>query len=282
MSGLRQISLGFLAVFLSGLIIIGALTLSLTERRQGTAAAPFQTLQATPMVSQAAPQKPIASPTMSPVPSDVFPLTDATFTPTEKAAATHTPTESASEPQVDAFTATPAEPEVIEDTIYRSMLPGAFMEVPNVASIIIIQEETEPPTPTVTEQVKSNKSKSCTKPRGWVAYTVRRGDTLSQLSQRMGVSAAQIKKANCLGSNKLKVGKTIYVPLASFAPYMAPPMWQPMQPPSYNIPPKKPQSVQPTQPIIIITPNAALPVMPETSGIDHAFIGKLVYNATHF
>jgi len=250
MSGLRQVLLGFLAVLISGLIIVGALTLSLSEREQGTAAAPSQTRQTT--VSKDETKNSTVSPTVSPAPSDASPSTEETAAPTNETPPSPAPTESSSDTQADAITATPAEVEGNEEHVYLSLLPGAFMEVPYEASILILQEEVEP-TPSVTEQATDTKSKSCEKPRGWVAYTVRRGDTLSRLSQRTGVSVSRLKKVNCLESNKLKAGKTIFIPRLVYASYV----WRPnpllMQPPLYYNPPRKPQAVERIQPVVVVT-----------------------------
>jgi hypothetical protein len=278
MSGFRQILLGILVVFLAGLIIFGAFTLSVRERRQSPAQQAGQTQEATPTSSPSVAQKQTATPSITPAPSDVFPLTDTVEAPTASAPATEAPMDG-----------TPVSAGGEEDYSYRSLLPGAFMEEPNISSLVIIQEQPTEVSPTATEQAKTRKSKSCSRPRGWSAYTVRRGDTISRLSQRSGVSVAQIKKANCMGaSNKLKAGKTLYLPRVSYTPYMAPPMGCPMPPPSwYYRPSRNPQSVLPTQPIVIITmppgsPNAALPASNEPPLIDRAFNGNLVYNATRF
>ncbi|MBN1536383.1 MAG: LysM peptidoglycan-binding domain-containing protein [Anaerolineales bacterium] len=292
MSGLRQVLIGFLVVLLAGLIIIGVMTLSSSRPGQETSAAPSQTRQETPENTKAVTQMPTASPTINVIPSDDFPVTiKVSSTPIDKAAATQTPGKGTTEPQTGEITATPVVCGGDEEYNYYSMLPGAFLEDTYTSSIVIIQDQPEP-TPTATEQTISEKSKSCTKPRGWVAYTVRRGDTLSQLSRWTGVSIAKLKKVNCMGaSNKLKAGKKIYIPRASYIPRMAPPVWRPVPPPiyppSWYVPSKDPKPVQPTRPVIIITmppdaPNAAIPDTPELSGIDYALSNKLGYNATHF
>jgi LysM repeat protein len=280
MSGLRQVLIGLLIVLVMGLIIIGAISLSNSERKQSSVQPANQTQEVSATIFATSEQQK-ATPTTTPVSSAIAPLKSSVATEPQ---VTNTPVES-----TYTATVTPAESEGEGELIYRSLLPGAFMEVPNINSVVIIQEQATEVTPTATEQAKTKKSKSCSPPRGWSAYTVRRGDTLSRLSQRLGVSVAQIKKANCLGgSNKLKVGKTIYLPHPSYAPYMAPPMGIPLPPPSmYYRPSRNPSSVQPTQPIVIITmppgtPNAALPEATEQPLIDRAFIGNLVYNATHF
>ena len=56
----------------------------------------------------------------------------------------------------------------------------------------------------------------CGRPVGWVAYTIRHGDTLYRLAIRFGVTVAQLKQANCL------VGDTIYAGATLWVPYVAP------------------------------------------------------------
>jgi LysM repeat protein len=56
-------------------------------------------------------------------------------------------------------------------------------------------------------------SSVCVSPSGWVIYTVQRGDTLSALSAALGVSMADLQKANCLWTNtNLFTGQRLYVP----------------------------------------------------------------------
>ncbi len=255
MSGFRQVLIGFLVIFIVGLIILGALTLSLTERGKSSAQPASPTQEVTPTSSHTAVQKPTTTPTITPIPSDDILLKETTETATEIAEATKLPESATPVQQIGASTATPPGIEGEEELPYRSIFPGVFMEVPNISSLVIIQEQVTEVSPTATEQAQIHKSKSCSLPRGWVAYTVRRGDTLARLSQRSGVSVAQIKNANCLrGSNKLKLGKTIFLPRVSYAPYFAPPMRFPMPPPPwYYRPSGHPQPVLPEKPIVVIT-----------------------------
>lgn len=53
----------------------------------------------------------------------------------------------------------------------------------------------------------------CGPPLGWVSYRVQSKDTLYRLSQDFGVSVAQLQFANCMGSSTfLRTGDMIYVP----------------------------------------------------------------------
>jgi N-acetylmuramoyl-L-alanine amidase len=46
-----------------------------------------------------------------------------------------------------------------------------------------------------------------------IQHTITRGDTLSQIAQRYNVSAADIKSANRLSSDKVRVGQTLRIPV---------------------------------------------------------------------
>lgn len=56
-------------------------------------------------------------------------------------------------------------------------------------------------------------------PATWIAerreeirYTIGRGDTISEIAVRYGVSASALKKRNRLSSDRIRVGQTIYIP----------------------------------------------------------------------
>ena len=70
------------------------------------------------------------------------------------------------------------------------------------------------PLPTETLQAKAAEAKACKPkpPSGWRRYVVRRGDTISGLSARFRVSAAKLKRVNCLTSSRLRAGTKLWVP----------------------------------------------------------------------
>jgi len=53
---------------------------------------------------------------------------------------------------------------------------------------------------------------SCGRPSGWVAYTIRRGDTLSSIAVRVGTTVSALKQGNCLSSDKILAGAALWVP----------------------------------------------------------------------
>jgi len=63
----------------------------------------------------------------------------------------------------------------------------------------------------------------CSRPANWVPYIIQPGDTLSKLSQLLGVSISQLQIANCMGSSTtLYSGRVLYVP---FLPPTLTPGW---------------------------------------------------------
>ncbi|MCA9974327.1 MAG: LysM peptidoglycan-binding domain-containing protein, partial [Anaerolineales bacterium] len=64
-------------------------------------------------------------------------------------------------------------------------------------------------------------------PAGWVAYTVRSGDTLYALSRDTGATVDQIVQANCLEAKLFVTGMQIYLPMIPPPPRIVcgPPGW---------------------------------------------------------
>jgi uncharacterized protein len=52
----------------------------------------------------------------------------------------------------------------------------------------------------------------CGPPEGWVRYTVQYGDTVASLSQLLGVDGVDLRRANCMLTNTIKIGQVIYLP----------------------------------------------------------------------
>ncbi len=68
------------------------------------------------------------------------------------------------------------------------------------------------PTSTPTLVPIANATPPCSPPDGWVAITVRRGETLQKLGRRYGVRPARLREANCLPSNRIRPGQQLYAP----------------------------------------------------------------------
>jgi LysM repeat protein len=61
------------------------------------------------------------------------------------------------------------------------------------------------------------------RPSGWVAYLIQRGDTLSSIARRAGTTVTALKQANCLTSDRVYAGATLWVPRLPWSPPTATP-----------------------------------------------------------
>jgi LysM repeat protein len=96
-------------------------------------------------------------------------------------------------------------------------------------------------TPAPSETPTETPPKTCPYPEGWIQITVQEGDSLKGLAEAYGTTAEQLSEANCLLSDSLPVGASIYVPppTSTLTPSpVPPPPTQPIQcgPPAGWIP----------------------------------------------
>lgn len=124
-----------------------------------------------------------------------FPVAAVTLTPSG------TPTEQGGPPTLPAPTLTPSQTHT------------------STATETLAPTETSLPLPTLTHTpTLAFTSTPCLPPANWAPYLVQRGDTLFELSRRVGQSVEAIRQANCLTDTALKAGQRLYLPrLASTA-----------------------------------------------------------------
>ena len=58
---------------------------------------------------------------------------------------------------------------------------------------------------------------SCPRPPGWIVYIVQRGDTLTSLAWRAGITSYALMQANCLGTTTIYPGQQVYLPPTFYA-----------------------------------------------------------------
>lgn len=75
---------------------------------------------------------------------------------------------------------------------------------------------------------------ACQRPSGWLGYTVRRGDTLTRISTAYRVTVAYLKQVNCLLSDTILPGWTIWVPNVATSTFTSSPTVteRPTEPPT--------------------------------------------------
>jgi LysM repeat protein len=210
MSDFRQVFWGLLAAMLSVVIIFGSLALSMAEA--GVPIAQALTPTDTIIVNTPLPGEPTYTPSPTPLPTD---------TPTLPAPRTACAPPPGWQPIVvqfgDTFSSLAEQYSTTVEILKRENCLEISGPLPD-GSIVFVPPL--PPTPTSTATLTATpppppppSATHCGPPRGWVLYTVQRGDTLSSISREVGVSVAQLQRANCLSSPDLiRAGSQIFVP----------------------------------------------------------------------
>ncbi|MCZ7544545.1 MAG: LysM peptidoglycan-binding domain-containing protein [Anaerolineae bacterium] len=67
-------------------------------------------------------------------------------------------------------------------------------------------------TPTPSATASATAIGGCSPPPGWEPYTIRSGDTLFSISRRYQTTVLALRQANCLTSDLIYAGRTLYVP----------------------------------------------------------------------
>lgn len=94
-----------------------------------------------------------------------------------------------------------------------TLTPTALLPVTELPSVT----ETTVPVATAIPPPASPTHPACSYPVDWVVYIVQRGDTLSSLARRTGITTAALMQANCLSTSVIYVGQRIYLPFLVYA-----------------------------------------------------------------
>ncbi len=245
MNMLRNLFTGLITALGSTVVVIGALSLALTEGYTfavpTTPPAPLEA-SATPLPGQTAlPTRP------SPTAQRLLVTATAPLATTCPAPQGWQPymvqTGDTLESLAARYKTTAEELRQANCLVARSLLPGTILYLPPI-----------PPTATAT-LIPSATPVPCGPPVGWVRYTVQPGDTLFKLSLALGVSVPQLQSANCLNSSVILVGQLLWVP---FIPRPADTL-TPIPPTAVTLPPTAITPVETTQ-----IPTEIPSVTPET------------------
>lgn len=210
MNNNRQVFIGFLTALLSAAVIMGSLSLSLSESGLKLAMQITSTRTRGPRLSTIT--RTMKATTVILGEPSVIPIftTPITFTPTPMFTFTLVPPPASCPPPVgwspilvqtgdtldnlaQQYNATTDELILANCLFTEELIPGTILYVPGFPS-------TETPI-------------HCGPPSGWILYTVQPGDTLFYISLAFGVSISELQYANCLGSSTLiRTGQRIYVP----------------------------------------------------------------------
>lgn len=218
MKTVRSGVLGLLAVFAVVAMVFGALFLGMQEGTPGlgTTQTPRSTLpppNLTPLAF-ASPQQLIPSPRMHP------------------ATPTLCPQPSGWEPYIvlpgdNLSTLAESRGYSLEQILVGNCLIGEMI-IPDVMIFL---------PPALAHNAVASATPACQRPSGWLNYTVRRGDTLTRISTAYRVTLAYLKQVNCLLSDTILPGWTIWVPNIATSTFTASPTVteKPTEPPTATL-----------------------------------------------
>jgi LysM repeat protein len=131
------------------------------------------------------------------------------------APATPTPVEAASRPTATPFLPTLASPSPTSTPTPTPISPTPLPTEETASPTVPTPSAT--PAATATPTAADHLLPSCRQPAGWYVYTVQRGDTLSALAWRSGMTTYALMQANCLSSQVVSIGQKLYVPPTFYA-----------------------------------------------------------------
>jgi len=231
-SELRQLSLAIGIVILSFLFVLGSMLVSFSEGRQLSLL--FPRPSSTPLPSLPALTEPAANePTQ--VHSEVeTQLPSATPKPTLQSTSTPTPPAVCLPPRGwQPITILPGDTleslavmyATTVDQIARANCLLSLQIIPGVTLYVPPVQATSTPLPTAT-RAQTTPTTCPPPPVGWVLYIIQPSDTIYSLSQKFGITPAQLQRANCLANaNVITAGDSLYVPYvptSTFTPTFTP------------------------------------------------------------
>ena len=185
---------------------------------------PTLTASATILPSETAPPEPTLTATVIPptstavavMPSATVSRTPAprpTDTPTRLPSATPSPLPSRTPSPVPSTTPLPLPTNTLAPTLTATLAAASPTPLPQTVGAVVSPTLFAPTFTPIPLPVGSN---ACPPPTGWVAYTVRAGDTLFSIAGRAGSTVEAVRAANCLTDvNVIAVGQTLYLPTAN-------------------------------------------------------------------
>ncbi len=204
MNSLRQVVLGILAALLSTAIILGSLSLAMTEGSRQVAFAPTFT---------AGPTLPPGVPSPTPAPLASLSPTPSCPIPPGWVVITIQPGDTF-ESLADAYGASATE--LANSNCLPSanvtLLPGNRFSVPGLP-VNTVSEATATLTGTPTETLfPTNTPIPCGHPGGWIIYIVQKGDTLYHIATLFRTTVAELLYANCMDNVNIYTGQQLWVP----------------------------------------------------------------------
>lgn len=211
MKSISQLFIGLLAALASGVFVLSAISLSILEG--GLETVPQITTD-TSSVNQIKPESSQATPnTPSPIP-----MTSTPACPMPEGWTTYTITPGDTLKSLAQDWGTPFKLLYEKNCLMSELLPAGYIlyRPPQATpSVTFTQTITIEPTPEDTATKESPPippQSQCGPPYGWITYVVKPGDNLYRIGLAFGVGVRQLKLANCLTSDAIRAGQTLFVP----------------------------------------------------------------------
>lgn len=198
---------GLFAAGILILIVLGSIILAFAEGDQTGSIASFPTLESIDLPTS----------TSSPTQSRVTMTSTATETPTQTITLTPSPTLTRTstedtgncEPPSGWFAYTVKTGDTLNELAAEAGIdPQALADANCLAESRLVPGSTLylPPAQSSSTPFR------CGPPANWVIYIVQPGDTLYNISLRVGATVNQLIDANCISSDSLRIGQQLYVP----------------------------------------------------------------------
>ena len=236
--GLGSIFLGTIAAGISIVIVMGSILLAFSETNQTKSVADYPILESidilTPTIQNTATavqeEKAIATATIKPVSTTPPPIS-----PTITETLVSTPSSCDFPPGWEAYTVKSG------DTLNKISAAAGIPPQELADANCLSESRLEPGMTLYLPPLEPTATAvSCGPPSGWVIYIVQPGDTLFNISQRVNSSVSQLKYANCLTSDNIRIGQKLYVP------YQPVPIASPTVPSATLLPPTATDTPPPT------------------------------------
>jgi LysM repeat protein len=205
MNSLRQVILGILAALLSAAIILGGLSMAMTEGSRQIAQAPSPTNE--PTLVPGAPS-PTPAPTAFPSPASNCPIPKGWIAITVQSGDTL-------QSLADTYKTT-AENLAIGNCLPNANValhPGSQLAVPPLPPTNTPTRAAPTPTKTTTETLLPTYTPiACGHPYWWIIYIVKSGDNLYRIAILFQTTVNELIIGNCLPSDQIYAGQRLWVP----------------------------------------------------------------------
>jgi LysM repeat protein len=214
MKSISQLFIGLTAALTSGLLVLSAISLSILEGGLETAPQPST---ATLLVRQVEPE--ISQPTPN-MPSAI-PMTSTSACPMPEGWTTYTITPGDTLQSIAQDWGAPFELLFEKNCLMSELLPAGYIlylppqATPSVTFTLTFTIEPTSEDTATKEPPPIPSQVQCGPPYGWITYIVKPGDNLYRIGLAFGVGVLQLKLANCLTSDAIRAGQTLFVPNVS-------------------------------------------------------------------